>query len=109
MISEVLMPKLGQTMQEATVETWHKKEGDTVARGEVLLEITTDKATLEVESYVSGVVRKIIAAEGTTLPVNAVIALVGDPHDALPPNLDALMAPAREGVAAPRREEKPEE
>jgi pyruvate dehydrogenase E2 component (dihydrolipoamide acetyltransferase) len=104
MIREVLMPKLGQTMEEATVEKWHKKEGDTVERGEVLLEITTDKATLEVESYVSGTLRKIIAEEGVTLPVTAVIALVGDPEDALPANLDELIAAAKAG-AAPQKEQ----
>jgi len=97
MIQHVLMPKLGQTMEEATVARWLKKEGDPVARGDVLLEITTDKATLEVESYVSGVLRKILAREGETLPVNAVIALVGDPEDALPADLEALRTPA--GVA----------
>lgn len=108
MISEVLMPKLGQTMEEATVEKWHKNEGETIQRGEVLLEITTDKATLEVESYVTGVLRKIIAPEGTTLPVNAVIALVGEAQDPLPANLAALMAAAREGAAAAKKEEKAE-
>jgi len=83
-IQKVFMPKLGQTMEEATVEKWAKKEGDTVARGDILLEITTDKATLEVESYVSGVLRKILAKEGEVLPVNAVIALVGEADEALP-------------------------
>lgn len=102
MIQEVLMPKLGQTMEEATVETWHKKEGDTVERGDVILEITTDKATLEVESYVSGVMRRRLAAEGATLPVNTVIALVGEPDDPMPDNLAELEAAARgEGAPAP--------
>ena len=100
MIQEVLMPKLGQTMEEATVETWHKKEGDKVERGDVILEITTDKATLEVESYVSGVMRKALAAEGVTLPVNTVIALVGEPDDPMPDNLAQLEAAAR-GEGAP--------
>lgn len=86
MIQKVFLPKLGQTMEEATIEKWTKKEGDKVERGDVLLEITTDKATLEVESYVSGVLRKIMAREGEVLPVNAVIALVGEPDDELPSN-----------------------
>ncbi len=104
MISEVLMPKLGQTMGEATVEKWHKKEGDVIERGEVILEITTDKATLEVESYVSGILRKIIAPEGTTFPVNAVIALVGEAQDALPANLDELISAAKQGKATMKKE-----
>jgi len=94
MIQHVLLPKLGQTMEEATVETWRVKEGDVVKRGDVLLEITTDKATLEVESFVEGTVRKILAEEGRVLPVNAVLALVGEPEDELPEDLDALMAAA---------------
>ncbi len=100
MIQHFLMPKLGQTMEEATVERWHKKEGDKVAKGDVVLEITTDKATLEVESFIAGVVRKILAPEGVTLPVNTPIALVGDPDDPLPDNLTELEAAAR-GEAAP--------
>jgi len=92
MIQQVFMPKLGQTMEEATVERWHKKEGDPVKKGDVLLEITTDKATLEVESYATGVMRKILAEAGQVLPVNAILALVGEPDDPLPDNLDELVA-----------------
>ena len=92
MIQQVLMPKLGQTMEEATVERWLKQEGDAVNKGDILLEITTDKATLEVESYVKGTLRKVVAPEGSVFPVNAVIALVGEPDDPLPDNLDELLA-----------------
>ena len=91
------MPKLGQTMEEAMVERWRKNEGDAVRKGDVLLEITTDKATLEVESYATGVMRKILAAEGAVLPVNAVLALVGEPDDPLPDNLDQLSVAASAG------------
>jgi len=100
MIQYIRVPKLGQTMEEATVERWHKKEGDPVAKGDVVLEITTDKATLEVESFVTGTVRKILAPEGVVLPVNTVIAIVGEPDDALPDDLPALEAAAK-GEAAP--------
>jgi len=96
MIQEVLMPKLGQTMEEARVEKWHKAEGDPVAKGDVLLEIQTDKAVLEVESFVSGTLRKIVARAGETFPVNTVIALVGDPGDKLP-DIEALRAKALAG------------
>jgi len=81
MLREVALPKLGQTMEEATIQTWHRKEGDAVQKGEVLLEINTDKAALEVESYYNGIVKKLLYPEGTTLPVNAVIAFIGDPDD----------------------------
>jgi pyruvate dehydrogenase E2 component (dihydrolipoamide acetyltransferase) len=95
MIQQILMPKLGETMTEATVEKWRKAEGDPIRKGDVILEITTDKATLEVESSIVGVLKKILAPEKVTLPINTVIALAGEPADALPDNLDELLAAAR--------------
>ena len=107
MIQKVFLPKLGQTMEEATIEKWVKKEGDQVDRGDVLLEITTDKATLEVESYVNGVLRKIMAKEGEVLPVNAVIALVGEADDEMPSDEEiAEMARKREEAAPTAAEEE---
>ncbi len=81
MIKKVQMPQLGQTVEEAVIEVWHRKEGDKVEKGDVLLEITTDKATLEVESYFSGILKKTLYKEGDTVPVNAVIAFIGEPDD----------------------------
>ena len=84
MIQEVIMPKLGQTMEEGTINKWVKKEGESVKKGEILLEITTDKATLEVESYAAGILKKIIAKEGEVVPVTQVIAYIGDKDDVVP-------------------------
>ena len=81
MIKEIIMPRLGQTIEEATIEKWHKKEGDKVAKGDVLLEIMTDKAVLEVESFHGGILRKILTKEGETVPVLSVIAYVADSMD----------------------------
>ena len=78
MAQEVKMPQLGLTMEEGTIETWHKKEGDKVAKGEILLEIATDKITSEIESEFDGVVLKLIAAEGEDVPVQGVIAIIGE-------------------------------
>lgn len=104
MISKVLMPKLGETMTEATVERWLKKEGDPVSVGDIILEITTDKATLEVESYASGVLRKIIVPKGKKVPINTVIALIGDPNDPLPTDIETpAAAPATVEVAPVER------
>ena len=94
MIKKITLPKLGQTVEEATIEKWHKAEGDTVARGDVLCEITTDKATLEVESFYSGTLLKILAPEGEELAVGALIAVVGDAGDEVPEDMLA-----EEGVA----------
>ena len=57
---EVIMPKLGLTMETGVIEKWHKKEGDKVESGEVLFEVMTDKVSLEVEAYYSGYLKKII-------------------------------------------------
>jgi len=81
MIKEIIMPKLGQTVEESTVGKWLKKEGDKVEKGDVLLEVTTDKATLEVESFAKGVLRKIIHKEGDVVPVLAVIGYIAGSMD----------------------------
>ncbi|HUU68884.1 MAG TPA: biotin/lipoyl-containing protein, partial [Planctomycetota bacterium] len=98
------MPKLGQTMEEGTVEKWLKKEGDTVTKGEPLFEVTTDKATLEVEAFVSGTLLKVLVNEGETVPVNEVIAFVGEKGEAVPETVPQKAAPAakkEEAKAAP--------
>ena len=81
---EVIMPKLGLTMETGVIEKWHKKEGDKVEAGEVLFEVMTDKVSLEVEAYNSGIVRKIIRAEGEEVPVTEVIAYIGPADEAIP-------------------------
>lgn len=75
---EVIMPKLGITMESGIIEKWHKKEGDRVEKGEVLFEVMTDKVTIEVESYNSGILKKILKAEGEEVPVTEVIAYIGE-------------------------------
>lgn len=78
MASEYRMPQLGLTMTEGTVNKWFKAVGDTVAVGEILVEVSTDKITNQLESSIAGVVLEIIAAEGATVPVQAVIAVIGE-------------------------------
>lgn len=75
---EVIMPKLGLTMETGRIEKWHKKEGDKVKKGEVLFEVMTDKVTIEVESYQSGILLKILRAEGEDVPVTEVVAYIGE-------------------------------
>lgn len=81
MINKIIMPRLGQTVEEATIEKWHKEEGDKVTKGDVLLEIMTDKAVLEVESFHDGLLRKILKKEGDTVPVLSVIGYIADSMD----------------------------
>lgn len=80
----ILMPKPGQATEECTVIAWHKREGDHVARGDVLFEIETDKSAMEVEAFDEGVLLRIVAQEGETVPVNQVCAWVGQPGEAIP-------------------------
>ncbi|NOZ63562.1 MAG: 2-oxo acid dehydrogenase subunit E2 [Caldiserica bacterium] len=81
MIKEIFMPQLGQTMEEGVISKWLKKEGDKVEKGEAVLEIATDKANLEVESFHRGYLRKILYPEGSTVPVTQTIALITDKPD----------------------------
>ena len=74
----VKMPQLGLTMEEGTVAKWLKQEGDSVKTGEVLLEITTDKLTSEIESEADGILLKIVAQEGQDVPVKAVLGYIGE-------------------------------
>ncbi len=84
MATPVIVPELGETMNEATIVRWLKKEGDVVKKGDVLLEIQTDKAVLEVESFVSGTLLKVLGRPGETLPVLQVIGFIGEPGEKLP-------------------------
>jgi pyruvate dehydrogenase E2 component (dihydrolipoamide acetyltransferase) len=77
MAHPILMPKAGQSMTEGTIVSWFKKEGDTVERGQPLLEIETDKANLDVESTEAGVLRKVFHTDGDVVPVLEVIAIIG--------------------------------
>ncbi len=84
MAFEVTMPRMGADMTEGTLVRWLRQPGDAVARGDVIAEIETDKATVELEAFESGTVRQLVAAEGETVPVGDVIALLGAPDEALP-------------------------
>lgn len=75
---EVIMPKLGLTMETGTIEKWHKKQGDKVEAGEVLFEVMTDKVSLEVEAYNSGYLIKVLRDQGEEVPVTEIIAYIGE-------------------------------
>ena len=79
-----VMPKMGDTMEEGKILRWIKHEGDAVQKGEALAEIETEKVNIEAEAFASGVLRKILAQEGETVPVGAPIALIGAADEPLP-------------------------
>ena len=89
---QVLLPKMGNSVEEALIVRWLKQEGDTIREGEPLFVIQTDKAEVECEATASGVLRKILAPAGSELPVMTVIALIGGADEPLPKSTGAGQA-----------------
>ena len=94
MATSIVMPQMGYDMKEGKVVRWLKKEGEDVARGEVIAEIETDKATVEFEAYTGGVLGKIVADEGIAIPVGGLIAVITAPGEAVPDDVVSAAAPA---------------
>ena len=95
MATNILMPALSPTMTEGTLARWLKKEGDTVTAGDVIAEIETDKATMEVEAVDEGVLGKILVADGTAgVQVNAAIAILVEEGESVPSGEVATAQPA---------------
>ena len=76
MITEVILPKLGQTMEEGAIVEWVKKEGDPIKRGDLLFTVESDKAVLEVEATARGFLRRILVPEGQVVPVLTAVAVI---------------------------------
>ena len=102
MAEVIKMPRLSDTMEEGNIVGWQKKVGDAVEPGDILAEVETDKATMELESFNSGVLLHIGVAEGP-VPVEGVIAIIGDKGE----NIDDLLADIQSGSAKPAEEEEP--
>ena len=102
MATNILMPALSPTMTEGTLARWLKKEGDTVKAGDVIAEIETDKATMEVEAVDEGVLGRLLVADGTEgVKVNQPIAILVEPGEAVPVGAAAPVAAPVTVVAAP--------
>jgi pyruvate dehydrogenase E2 component (dihydrolipoamide acetyltransferase) len=97
----IIMPKMGDAMEEGTLVRWLKQEGDTVQEGEPIAEIATDKATVEIEAPTSGVLRGIRVAENAVVPVNTPLAYILQEGESLPAEGDGkASAPAKPAEAA---------
>jgi pyruvate dehydrogenase E2 component (dihydrolipoamide acetyltransferase) len=101
MVKAVIMPKLGQSEETVKIVRWRKQLGETVAKGDILFEIETDKAVLEVESFYTGTLLKIIAGEGVTVPVQTTVAFIGDPGEPVPEVVLPAVAPKKAEAARP--------
>src|SRR5579859_4358798 len=108
MAEVILMPRLSDTMTEGVIAAWHKKVGDSVKKGELLAEVETDKATMDLESYKDGTLLYVGTDKGGKIQVNDLLAIIGAPGEdiaALVKGGGAVSAPAAPAPAA-RSEER---
>ena len=99
----ILMPRLSDTMTEGVIAGWHKKVGDTVKKGDLLADVETDKATMELESYKNGTLLYIGAQKGDKVPVNALLCIIGDEGKV---DVNKIVAVAKAGgISAPAKTE----
>ncbi|MEM3623468.1 MAG: dihydrolipoamide acetyltransferase family protein [Candidatus Bathyarchaeia archaeon] len=95
MVTKVVMPKLSLTMKEGTVGKWYKREGESVEKGEPIVEVLSEKATYDLEAPASGILRKIFVEEGVDAEVNAVLAVITAPDEPFS-ETEILQPPAEE-------------
>ena len=93
MATLIKMPKLSDTMEEGVILKWLRKEGDTIKQGDILVEIQSDKADMELEAYDSGIVRKIFVPEGGKAPIGGLIAVIAGPQE----DISAVLAGGQAG------------
>ncbi|MGH7309892.1 MAG: biotin/lipoyl-containing protein, partial [Candidatus Rokuibacteriota bacterium] len=96
-VTRVVMPKLSEAMETGKVIKWLKKEGDRVQGGDILAEVETDKADVEMEAFGAGVLRKVLVPAGGQVPVGSLIAVIAEPDE----DIAGVMAQAPAPVAAP--------
>src|SRR5687768_2294935 len=106
MAEVILMPRLSDTMTEGVIAAWHKKVGDTVKKGDLLAEVETDKATMELESYKDGTLLHIGTDTGGKLQVNDLLAIIGSKGE----DISSLVKDGGQAQAAqqPKSEQKQE-
>ena len=118
MATEVIMPKAGIDMTEGQIIKWNKKEGEKVEEGEILLEIMTDKTSMELEAEESGYLIKIVKGDGETVPVTEIIGYIGAEGEVAPEagsanpapeNTASQSAPKKAAVASEPKKEKAED
>src|SRR5579862_8979000 len=102
MAEVILMPRLSDTMTEGVIAEWHKKVGDPVKKGDLLADVETDKATMELESYKDGTLLHLGANKGAKLQVNDLLAIIGEPGE----DIASLIKNSSGAAAKPAPDEK---
>src|SRR5438132_5134211 len=92
-MAEVTMPRLSDTMEEGTIASWLKKPGEQVNKGDVIAQIETDKATMDLTAFESGTLQEILAPEGSTVQIGKPVARIGKDAAAAPPSSSPAAAP----------------
>jgi pyruvate dehydrogenase E2 component (dihydrolipoamide acetyltransferase) len=100
MATPIIMPKFGQMTEESAIVEWRKKEGDKVAKGDILFTVETDKSVMEVESFEEGTLLKIAVPPGVNVPVQSTVGFLGNPGEAIP-QVTAPAAAAKSAVVGP--------
>src|SRR5512141_2157567 len=105
MATPIIMPKFGQMTEESAIVEWLKKEGEKVAKGDILFTVETDKSVMEVESFEEGTLLKIVVPAGISVPVQSTVGFLGQPGepvpDVAPASPVAGTAPAGQPVSTP--------
>lgn len=105
MAEVILMPRLSDTMTEGVIAAWHKKVGDTVKKGDLLAEVETDKATMELESYKDGTLLHVGGDKGSKLQVNDLLAIIGASGE----DISGLISGGSAAAAKPEKKEEPKQ
>ncbi|HLE42989.1 MAG TPA: biotin/lipoyl-containing protein, partial [Methylomirabilota bacterium] len=96
-VTRVVMPKLSEAMETGKLLRWLKQEGDRVAGGDIIAEVETDKADIELEAFGSGVLRKVLVGPGASVPVGNLIAVIAEPGE----DISGVLGGAPAAVGAP--------
>ncbi len=107
-MAEVTMPRLSDTMQEGTIAKWLKQPGDPVGRGDVLAQVETDKATMDLTAFEAGTLQEILAPEGSTVPIGQAVARIGAGGGQPAPSPPAAVAPPAAGATGSEVPQAPE-
>src|SRR5437867_6958124 len=103
MANPIIMPKFGQMTEESAIVEWRKKEGDKVAKGDILFTVETDKSVMDAESFEDGTLLKILVQPGVNVPVASTVGFIGQPGEAIAAvkPVEKLVAQASVPVSSP--------
>src|SRR5262249_27602929 len=106
-VTKVVMPKLSDAMESGKIIKWLKKEGDRIQGGDILAEVETDKADVEMEAFGAGVLRKILVPAGESAPIGALVGVIAEPGDDIAGGVASAPAPPPAAASAAPQAPRP--